>query len=250
MPSRAGGRPLPDRSESASENRAAAEAVPAGQLAVSEMFESFQGEGPRTGFASFFVRLRHCDGTCTWCDAKYTWLRGGEGKNLRTAEVLTAIRQSRAPNVVITGGEPLLQYAALTDLVRAVLTLKKSVEIETNGANAPLGIFGVHYNVSPKLSSARSGLAYDPKTIEAFLREDAHWKFVIASEEDLREAAAFAERFDLPRERVVFMPEGTTREVLHERLAWMAPWVRREMPEARVLTRLHVEVYGKALKGV
>lgn len=239
-----------DLSQSPSHNRAAVAAVRAGELAVSEMFESFQGEGVRMGLPSFFVRLRHCDGVCSWCDAKYTWLSGGEGKNLRAAEVLALARQSRAGNVVVTGGEPLLQWRTLTDLVRGLLASKKTVEIETNGAHRPLGVFGVQYNVSPKLASAASGLAYDRAVFEAFAAEDAWYKFVVADESDFREAIAFVERFGLPRDRVLFMPEGTRREVLQERLAWLAPLVVREFPHGRVTTRLHVEVYGKALKGV
>lgn len=239
-----------DLSTSARDNLEAVGRVQPGYLAVSEMFESFQGEGVRAGLPSFFVRLRYCDGTCHWCDAKYTWLKGGEGREMKVAEVLTAIRNSSAHNVVITGGEPLLQWRALTDLIRPVLALHKSVEIETNGAHAPLGIFGVQYNVSPKLPGARAGLAYDRKTLDAFKGEDSWFKLVIASEDDFREATVFVQRFGLPPARVLFMPEATDRDTLHERLGWLAPLVMRDFPLGRVVTRLHVEVHGKALRGV
>lgn len=38
-----------------------------------ETFTSVQGEGPRSGMLSVFVRLSECNLYCRWCDTPYTW---------------------------------------------------------------------------------------------------------------------------------------------------------------------------------
>ena len=42
-------------------------------LMVSEVFNSFQGEGRNIGLPSTFLRLAYCNLACRWCDSKYTW---------------------------------------------------------------------------------------------------------------------------------------------------------------------------------
>ncbi len=231
-------------------NLRAAAAVRSGVLAVTELFESFQGEGTRMGLPSFFVRLRYCDGTCVWCDTKYTWRKGGIGKQATVADVLSAIKKSSAPNVVITGGEPLLQRKSLATLLPQILSLPKSVEIETNGVHPPLAISGIQYNVSPKLTGARSNLSYDRRILNLYRTEDSWFKFVIARPEDFADAVALAGQHDLPPSRILFMPEGTTSKILHERMAWLVPLIRKNFPAGRITPRLHVELFGRARRGV
>src|SRR5580658_4265810 len=45
-----------------------------GQIPVSEIFFSIQGEGPYSGAPSIFLRTYRCNLSCTWCDTKYSWL--------------------------------------------------------------------------------------------------------------------------------------------------------------------------------
>src|SRR5262249_11150304 len=53
--------------------RMLAEMSERGFLRVSEIFESFQGEGASAGLPAVFVRLANCNLRCTWCDTRYTW---------------------------------------------------------------------------------------------------------------------------------------------------------------------------------
>ena len=216
-------------------------------LKISEIFQSIQGEGPSAGEPATFVRLAHCNLTCTWCDTKYTWdftqfRYEDEVSRVEVGEVVQRVRG--AARVILTGGEPLLQQPAIAELLSAVAT-ESVVEIETNGTILPLPELLARvdqWNVSPKLSSAgdseRRRLRATP--LETLRDTGRAWlKLVIGSDADLGEADALLARSGWPRERVLFMPEARTRDELSARM----PAVRAAC-DARGIglsPRLHVE---------
>jgi organic radical activating enzyme len=223
-----------------------------GWLRISEIFESIQGEGASAGAASVFVRLATCNLRCTWCDTRYTWdwssyRYDDEVKRVPVHEVVARVVASRAPHLVITGGEPLLQQPALVELVGELLPMRY-VEVETNGTLAPareLALRVDQWNVSPKL--ANSGEERErrilPEALLAFRATDRAWlKLVVESDGDAAEADALIEELNWPKERVLLMPQAATREALLER----APVVLRLARERGVGTspRLHVERWG------
>ena len=219
-----------------------------------EIFASLQGEGPSSGRPVAFVRLSRCNLACSWCDTAYTWRFSGEGAfdrstnqvTLDEADVAARIMALKQDRLVITGGEPLLQGAALARMV--ALLEGVSVEIETNGTVAPhpaLGPLVAQYNVSPKL--AHSGnpaeLALLSERLAAWSNEPkACFKFVIAAPEDLAEVLDLIERYSMERARVYVMPEGTSSEVLRERERWLAPLALEH--SLRLSDRLHIHLYG------
>jgi 7-carboxy-7-deazaguanine synthase len=85
-----------------------------------EIFASLQGEGPSAGRPCTFVRLSRCNLACNWCDTAYTWRftefdRKANQIALDEADVAARIMALGQDRLVITGGEPLLQGAALAD---------------------------------------------------------------------------------------------------------------------------------------
>ena len=86
-----------------------------------------------------------------------------------------------------------------------------------------------------------------PEAIGAFLAANAWWKFVVADERDLAEVLRLAERFALPRDRILLQPEAIRREELIERGAWVAEACTRH--GFRFSPRLHVLLWG-ARRGV
>src|SRR5947208_3253141 len=113
-----------------------------GHLRISEIFESIQGEGASAGTPSIFVRLATCNLRCTWCDTRYTWDWAAyhydeEVRRIDVQSIILRLAASTASNVVITGGEPLLQQPALVELVSA-LPPERHVEVETNGTLSPV----------------------------------------------------------------------------------------------------------------
>ncbi|HJL05673.1 MAG TPA: 7-carboxy-7-deazaguanine synthase QueE [Polyangiaceae bacterium LLY-WYZ-15_(1-7)] len=217
------------------------------RLLVSEIFDSVQGEGPSAGTPSTFLRLGHCNLRCAWCDTPYTWdwERHRLEDELRAwdLDALAADLVARAPqNLVVTGGEPLLQRDALAALLPR---LGKRVEVETAGTLPPELEGVAQWNVSPKLASSGNPLdkRWRPDVLRAFARrEDAVFKFVIASEADLEELRARVSELALPPERVWLMPEGTDAATLAERGRALSEVCVQE--GWRLGWRLHVSLWG------
>src|SRR5207249_9876106 len=126
-------------------------------------------------------------------------------------------------NVVITGGEPLLQERALVDLAAALKAEDARIEVETNGTIRPqqrLGALADQWNVSPKLaSSGNRATAREVADALAWFAAcpTAYFKFVVVEPADLDEVAALAARYDVPTDRMLLMPEGTDPETLAAR---------------------------------
>lgn len=226
-----------------------------------EIFASLQGEGRSAGLPCTFVRLSRCNLACTWCDTAYTWRFEGDNRPHRdglafersanqvmlseedTAARIMALGGNR---LVITGGEPLLQGAGLARMV--ALLEGHAVEIETNGSVQPhpaLDPMVAQYNVSPKLghSGNPAELALVPERLAAWAKDPRAWfKFVVASPADVEEVAALVSAHDLPRERVMLMPEGTDSATLRGRESWLAPLCLEH--GFGMSDRLHIHLYG------
>ena len=221
-----------------------------------EIFHSLQGEGATAGTPSVFLRLATCNLTCTWRDTKYTWDFGDFGNfdydkevtTLPEEEVRSRILAYGCPHLVITGGEPLIQQTALAPLATSLKARGFYSEVETNGTLTPIPemVEGVsQWNVSPKLlnSGNRSTRREVPQALEAFRRLDtSYFKFVVVEPADVDEVDALVERYAIPQERVILMPEGVTSSVIDDRGKWVAKaCVDRGY---RFSTRLHILLWG------
>lgn len=232
---------------------------------VAEIFASVQGEGPSQGLPCAFVRLSRCNLACQWCDTPYTWHftgderphRGGEtyakpANQVTLSELLVSeqIDMLGEDRLVVTGGEPLLQGAALARMLAHLKTRRPAlvVEVETNGSVTPhpaLDPFITQYNVSPKLSHSGNPaeLALIPARLDAWVADPrACFKFVVASPADVDEVLALAARHAIPHARIWLMPEGTDMPTLTAREQWLAPLaISLGMTLSR---RLHIQLFG------
>ena len=232
-----------------------------------EVFYSIQGEGKNLGQPSIFVRTSLCNLHCIWCDTDYTWnWKGTRFAHVRDAEpgyekfdikevvaelpveeVAGLVRQYPCRNVVLTGGEPMMQQEGLTGLMEA-LGEEYWFEIETNGTLLPEPAFDARidqYNVSPKLANSNNPqkLREKPKAYRFFAQSPkAAFKFVIAEPQDLKEVLALIERYAIPAERVYLMPEGTTEAGLAEKQQWLVEVCKEQ--GFHFTSRLHILIYG------
>jgi len=216
---------------------------------VAEIFFSIQGEGPTAGLPAVFIRLQGCSVGCRWCDTKYSW-DPAAGHAVDVEGLMAQARSYPCRRVVITGGEP-LESSLFCPLVSALQNEQFEIEVETSGTVEPPVSSGreIQWNVSVKL--AASGVEEDrrinPAAIRRFLEYHAWWKFVVAGDEDLAEALRLAERFALPRARILLQPEALRRDELIERSPWVIEACKRH--GFRFSPRLHVMTWG-ARRGV
>jgi 7-carboxy-7-deazaguanine synthase len=207
-----------------------------------EIFRSVQGEGPNVGRVRTFIRLSGCNLHCVWCDTAYTWnWRGSTFLHVRdraahphkfdpaeemakvsVAEASALVAAHGSGGVVITGGEPLLQRDAVARLIDALRAAMPGVliEIETNGSIAPGATLAARvdlFMVSPKLahSGNDSAIALNEAAIGAFAAlEQACFKFVARTVEDIEAIATLTGRFGIAAQRTYVMPEGTDSATL------------------------------------
>jgi organic radical activating enzyme len=119
-----------------------------------EVFSSVQGEGPYVGTSTLFVRLAGCDLRCAWCDSARTW-RPTRQARFETSRGSGAFREVANPValdevlaaaevldvaahrfVSLTGGEPLLQPAAVGVLAERLRARGPRILLETDGLPA------------------------------------------------------------------------------------------------------------------
>ncbi|WP_300671079.1 7-carboxy-7-deazaguanine synthase QueE [Desulfoluna sp.] len=199
-------------------------------LNLHEMFASLQGEGPHTGRPAFFIRFSGCVAPlCPWCDTKGAW---DGGTDVSVEHLLGAVKDSGHRFVVITGGEPLLQWAAgLETLDRALFERGVEVQYETSGkVRIPEGIKG-EVICSPKYLSG----AWQVDAVS--LSRAHHLKFV-ACEETISSIDDFVATHGLEKDRVWLMPMGMTREEQIARMPFV--WDHCVKKGYRMASRLHI----------
>ena len=174
------------------------------------------------------------------------------------AEIVAEISSHPARHVVLTGGEPLIA-AELPALAAALRAAGKHITIETAATVAPAGIACDLASLSPKLrnstppaeqfgaawSERHEALRWQPAVVAAWLAAyDFQLKFVVATEADVAEVESLLAQLPSPppRHKVLLMPEGTTRETLAGRTAWLTTLCRDR--GYRFAPRLHIDWFG------
>lgn len=240
-----------------------------------EIFHSIQGEGKSIGVPSVFVRTSLCNLHCIWCDTDYTWNWVGT----RFSHVHDAVPGYRkfqkkewivecdfrsiaeevaafpCKNVILTGGEPMLQQPALSALMHTLRSMSTDYrfETETNGTLKPTPEFDAaidQYNVSPKLENTNNPqkLRERPAVLRFFAQsEKANFKFVLATPGDLAEVLRLMETYHISAEKIWLMPEAMERAILQAKREWLVDICKTH--GFRYSDRLHVEIWGSK-KGV
>ena len=182
------------------------------KIKVSEIFTSFQGEGPYIGTPATFLRLYGCNLNCPWCDtdiSTYEMLSVDD-----VAEILmTQMEFNNINLLVITGGEPTLQMEEIKRLIKELPEGIK-IQLETNGS-----IFEylpeVEYVISPKEDKE--------KVFENYYKYDnVFFKFVITCEEDIDEVISIKNKYGY--DKTIWLQGEFSRDAL------MADLIRENFP--------------------
>ncbi len=237
------------------------EHTPSARLRIVERFRSLQGEGLRVGTPSAFVRTTGCNLRCRWCDTPASsW--APEGAWVTVEELVTWCADGPR-DVVLTGGEPLLQ-PAIVPLSQALAAAGHVVTVETAGTVWRDDLACDLASLSPKLAHARPPA---PRRGLATRHEAARWrpdvlarfmatfpwqlKLVVRAGDPTTLAQDVAEVEDMvralavapaDRARVVLMPEGTDAAALRASARALSPvCIERGFTLGQ---RLHIELYG------
>ncbi|MEO1941726.1 MAG: 7-carboxy-7-deazaguanine synthase QueE [Campylobacterales bacterium] len=203
-----------------------------GKLVISELFYSLQGEGPKAGIPSLFLRLGGCNLRCPRfpCDTYYSVLPCYRKKwrEMGWQEIFREFRKlvptgSPPPNLVVTGGEPLLQQELLG---RGLPYYPGPITIETNGTILPeWGRFPIFrqlsFAISPKLSNSGEPKEnrWKPEVLAQLGRISGSYFKVVLSPEDLPGIGRELEELKnlSPETPIYCMPMARNRGELEER---------------------------------
>jgi 7-carboxy-7-deazaguanine synthase len=225
-------------------------------MLISEIFHSLQGEGILTGVPSVFVRTSGCNLRCNWCDTPYaSW--NPEGTPMSVAQILAKIGEHPARHVVLTGGEPMIAKDVQV-LAAEIRKLGLHLTIETAATVPPEGIECDLGSLSPKLLNSapdsRLGmtwrkkhetLRWQPAVVRAWVdRGEYQFKFVVTQPADVDELEGMLASLkrEIPRDRVLLMPEGVTPEAIRAKAGWLGELCKQR--GYRYAHRLHLELYG------
>jgi 7-carboxy-7-deazaguanine synthase len=182
------------------------------KIKVSEIFTSFQGEGPYIGTPATFLRLYGCNLNCEWCDtdiSTYEMLSVDD-----VAEILiTQMEFNNINLLVITGGEPTLQMEEIKRLIKELPDDIK-IQLETNGS-----IFEylpeIEYVISPKEDKE--------KVFENYHKyENVFFKFAITSKEDIDEVISIKNKYGY--DKTIWLQGEFSKDAL------MADLIRENFP--------------------
>ena len=211
-------------------------------LKINEIFFSIQGESSRTGQPTVFIRTSGCHLRCNYCDTTYAYY---EGKRLTEDAVIAEVQSHPAHFVCLTGGEPLLQPAALS-LMKRLCDLGYEVSLETSGDLSCV-------EVDPRVLRVIDIKTPDSGEPNRFcfdnLQSDpvnTEFKFVICSENDFTWAENFATQHALFKKFTVFY--SPSFRVIEEK--WLAKKILQSGSHARLQLQLHKYIWSPDLRGV
>ncbi len=207
-----------------------------GQLRITEIFYSLQGETSRVGLPTVFVRLTGCPLRCTYCDTAYAF---SGGKTMPLSAILAEVARYSTRYVTLTGGEPMAQKDCLP-LMRALCDAGYEVSLETGGA---LDVSGVDARVMKVLDIKTPASGEMEKNLWsnlAVLHERDEIKFVLCDEADYAWAKQVLREHDLTAKcTVLFSPaQGQLSPTA------LADWILRDNLPVRLQVQLHKLLWG------
>lgn len=210
--------------------------VNSGNLKITEIFYSLQGEARYTGVPTVFIRLTGCPMRCVYCDSAYAF-KGGERREIDA--IIREVKTYNSRHVTITGGEPLAQqesHSLMTKLCDAGYT----VSLETGNA---IDISAVDKRVHIVLDIKTPGSKEEHNNRYEnlnFIEQKDQLKFVITDQDDYLWSKQFVvERRLADRIEILFSPVADKLSPTD-----LAAWIVADQLNVRMQIQLHKLLWG------
>ncbi|MBI9011865.1 MAG: putative 7-carboxy-7-deazaguanine synthase QueE [Clostridiales bacterium] len=178
---------------------------------VVEKFISINGEGQRSGELAVFIRLAHCNLSCSYCDTVWANQADVTYTEMTKEDIFEYILQTGIKNITLTGGEPLL-HENTKELIELITNNKAlHLEIETNGSVSLEdflieGCSNLSFTVDYKSPSSLMEKKMDLTNYELLRMKDTI-KFVVGDLNDLIKAHDVIRTHQLERKcKVILSP--------------------------------------------
>lgn len=172
-----------------------------------EKFISINGEGPKAGMMSAFLRMKGCNLSCSYCDTSWANTPDCPCEMLSADALIRWLKESGTANVTLTGGEPLL-IPDIASLIEQIGAAGFAVEIETNGSVSLAPFCGLSHRPAFTMDykCPDSGMEeFMDLDNFALLEEQDSVKFVVSSEKDLDRAAEITRKYSLSQRCHVYL---------------------------------------------
>lgn len=245
---------------------------------LSELYNSVQGEGPRVGLPTTFVRFGGCNLRCPgWpCDSPYAIFPKeyrSEWKEVNAEKLAADIVEMTYPgsNICLTGGEPWLQnHEELAELIALLSIANRKVECFSNGTiEIPNWAFDlVSFVFDRKLASSGENLdkirsfggingadVFFTNLHRAFEAGRASLKYTVTSLEDISEAIEDHEKLCNPyispediREKLPVYVGAVWGKIREEDIAdWLS---RTDLVHWRLNVQVHKHIFDPEARGI
>jgi len=207
-----------------------------GNLRITEIFYSLQGEADTAGAPTVFVRLTGCPLRCRYCDTEYAFT-GGERKTID--QVMQEVGQYNTRLVTVTGGEPLAQRDVYPLLTR-FCDSGYQVSLETGGS---IDIQRVDPRVSIVLDIKTPGSGESDRNLLENLKHLSskdQIKFVICDRIDYEWSRDFVKEHRLERTCLVWFSPSYGQISPRD----LADWILQDHLPVRLQLQLHKSLWG------
>ena len=212
-------------------------------LVIHEIYRSIQGETSFAGRPCTLVRLSGCNLRCRWCDTTQAFYGG---TRMPREEVLRRALQLSTPLVLVTGGEPLLQPAAIP-LLKDLCDAGRTVLLETSGERDISAVDErVHRIVDMKAPGSGECARNRYENLRLMGARD-QLKLVLASRADYDWAREL-----IARERMTERAGEVLLSAVHGELdpKDLVAWTLEDGLNVRVQLQLHKYIWGRDAQGV